>query len=175
MAPVSARRSPPEDKAEDYRRQRRARPHSNQATLRLGRRRRKAEINRGDRREARTRLAITTDHDDMVILKRSAWHRFHRPIPLGEYVARNAAARRRRAAWNLLKQYPYESDRDRARFAAFLRSLTETGGDEARELAAVWRERLAEGWHTHDWLEAFFADEPEWRDRLDGWIAANQA
>ena len=165
---MSGSRSPQEKKALSYRHERRVWSGGTQTGLRVGRPRRKAGINRANRRIARQELAqIEVADDDWVISERPPWERWSRPVPLGQWVAFRLGRRREHAGWNMLKQ-PYDSASHRERFVSFLTAMTATSGHEAREIAAVWRARLDD---RHPWLEAFFAEEPEWRERLTCWMA----
>jgi hypothetical protein len=167
---VSRKRNPAEKKADAYSQEWRARSRVTQSGLRVGRPRRKAGINRANRRIAHNQLAVTADDDvDLVIPERPPWRRWHNPVRLDAWVSSRITGRRDRSGWNYFKQ-PYDSVHHRARFVAFLGSLVQTRGDEARELAVVWQERLHGRYARDPWLEPFFVDEPAWRDRLDEWV-----
>jgi hypothetical protein len=78
--------------------------------------------------------------------------------------------------------YDYESDRDCARFSAFLQSRVGGRTAKSRLLAFYLRDLMEpsnEGrWADNEWLSekgqqwlrAFFRDEPEWEARVRAWI-----
>jgi hypothetical protein len=168
---MSKRRTPHEKKADSYRRDWRTNSRIDQSALRVGRRRRKAGINRANRRIARTQLAATSnDRVDILIPQRPPWRRWHVPVRLDRWVESRLDGRREHAGWNYFKQ-PYETERHRVRFAAFLTALLATSGDEARHLVPVWQDRLEDHFTARPWLESFFEDEPALRDSLNAWIA----
>jgi len=168
---MSERRSPQEKKEDSYQHEWRARSRIDQSALRIGRRRRKAGINRANRRIARIQLADLSSHGkDILIPERPPWQRFHIPIRLDRWVESRIESRREHAGWNYFKE-PYDSERHRVRFAAFLTALVESRGDEALHLAPVWQDRLGDDFRARPWLESFFQDEPAFRGTLDSWIA----
>lgn len=167
---MSERRSPREKKEDSYRHEWRARSRIDQSALRIGRRRRKAGINRANRRVARVELAdLSDERKDVIIPERPPWRRWHVPVRLDRWVESRLDSRREHAGWNYFKE-PYESERHRRRFAAFLAAVVETRGDEARHLAPTWQDRLEDHFRARPWLDSFFQDEPAMRDALDSWM-----
>lgn len=172
---MSQRRSPQEKKEDSYRHEWRARSRIEQSALRIGRRRRKAGINRANRRIAHALLADVSDEGEYVLVpERPPWRRWHVPVRLDKWVHARIEGRRDHAGWNYFKE-PYESERHRVRFAAFLTALVAISGDEARHLAPIWQDRLEDHFRARPWLESFFRDEPTFRDTLDSWIARWEA
>ena len=168
---MSQRRSPKEKKEDSYRHEWRARSRIDQSALRIGRRRRKAGINRANRRLARGELAdLPNKGEDLIIPERPPWDRWHVPVRLDRWVESRVEGRRDRAGRRYFKE-PYDSERHRRRFAAFLAAVLETCGDEARHLVPIWQDRLEDYFRARPWLECFFQDEPLFRDALDSWIA----
>jgi hypothetical protein len=99
---------------------------------------------------------------------------------LREHVTRVLNNRVERVAWNYFKN-PYDSERHRVPFARFLAALT---AGRSPALAQRFRRILSTPparsvgpgrvWppdpaQQHGWLLAFFADEPQWRQRLHDW------
>lgn len=168
---MSQRRSTQEKKEDSYRHEWRARSRLEQSALRIGRPRRKAGISRANRRIARLRLADLSDEGvDVVIPEHSPWRRWHVPVRLDRWVESRIESRRNYAGWNYFKE-PYESERHQLRFTAFLTALVAIRGDEARHLAPIWQDRLADPFRGRPWLESFFRDQPALRGTLDSWIA----
>ena len=168
---MSERRSPHQKKEASYTREWRARSRIEQSGLRVGRRRRKAGINRANRRIARTQLVdVLDDTEDILMAERPPWRRWHEPVRLDRWVESRIESRRQHAGWNYFKE-PYEPERHRVRFAALLAALVETGGSEARHLALVWQDRLEDRFRVRPWLECFFEDEPAMREALESWMA----
>ena len=80
------------------------------------------------------------------------------------------------------------SSQHRVRFARVLQALVQGRSGHARELAAYFAAVMARqdeqrsfitgrSWppadgDRHAWLEAFFADEPQWRARIQAWCTA---
>ncbi len=104
---------------------------------------------------------------------------------LGEHVQQALEKRVQRVAWNFFK-HPYDTDRHRQPFARFLAALTAGRRGHSGEMARrfglildapmradpgpvrVWPPSLSQ---NHQWLSAFFADEPDWKPKLRSWIA----
>ena len=110
-----------------------------------------------------------------------AWEVF----PLGDVVARRLKLRAERTAWKFFRR-KYWAPRDRIRFIAYLTSLVEGKTQHSANLASLFadvldvrtqRDLLAslqpfDYWESKrkPWLYAFFQDEPEWRERVRGWV-----
>jgi hypothetical protein len=111
---------------------------------------------------------------------------------MGDQVRQRITNRLVRTAWNFFKNQ-YDSKRDRERFAAFLTSVVSGRSIHSQSLASLFRQAIEdEGpagklhqevdyaihlwpvpWSRwHDWLSAFFEDEPDWEQRLRRWIAS---
>jgi hypothetical protein len=76
----------------------------------------------------------------------------------------------RRTAWNHFR-WPYHGGRDRQRFVGFLNAITQGRNGQSAELAQFFQQLLESRAHR-EWLDEFFRDEPEWRERVDAWIAS---
>ena len=190
------RRDPREAKELDYARHRRSAaeyPHAWRRQLP----RKKANAERAFRRDAAETLraargAVRAERaeraeqageelDDLQRQKVTTW-----TVPtLREHVARVLDNRVERLGWNYFKT-PYDSARHRGPFAYFLAALTAGrqgySHDYAQRFARILATppALASGllgsWppdpsRIHRWLLEFFADEPEWEQRLCDWIA----
>ncbi|MBN1429591.1 MAG: hypothetical protein JXB07_14570 [Anaerolineae bacterium] len=101
-------------------------------------------------------------------------------VALGVWIQEQKRTRIDRIAWNFFKT-PYDSKTHRERFARFLQTLTEGHSEHSRALACLFDDILAPprprppyGRVRVDrrkaWLQAFFQDEPVWKDRLLAWI-----
>jgi hypothetical protein len=116
-------------------------------------------------------------------------------VPLAHRIEQRRYSRLWRTAWNFFK-VPYDSTIHRAPFIGFLQGLVGGRTEEAKKLGGLLAELLEstaesrsqfdflryhslgmEGrslryityWRS-DWLRAFFADEPEWEERLRAWL-----
>jgi hypothetical protein len=67
----------------------------------------------------------------------------------------------------------YDSDRHRVLFVRFLEAVVAGGVAPSTELAEQFKELLnpRRANQATEFLEAFFVDEPKWRDRLQSWIS----
>jgi hypothetical protein len=79
-------------------------------------------------------------------VRRVKSRRFGGAVPLREWIAKNQTTRIGHVAWNFFKQ-PYECERDRERFVAFLVSLTEGQSAHSRQLAELRRSSVRFGLH----------------------------
>jgi hypothetical protein len=121
---------------------------------------------------------------DVLPVSRRKSHRFHSVVPLGTWVRERLDMRARRTAYNFFKQ-PYNRERHRAGFVAFLEGLTRQGHTAHSRWVARYLDALLnqpERWRPFywwpkgaaKWLRDFFRDEPAWRGRLEGWIAGTK-
>jgi len=187
------RRDPREAKELDYARHRRGAaeyPHAwrrqlprKKAGAQRAFRRSTAEALRAARGRVQTGRAerAAENLDDVRRRAVESW-----PSPtLAEHVARVLDNRVERVAWNYFKS-PYDSERHRQPFARFLATVTSGRPGHPRALAQRFARILAtppaatsgplHSWppdpaHNHRWLLAFFADEPDWQQRLHQWIS----
>ena len=144
----------------------------------------KAQVNQAYRHAVRQALIATRHALDPENAQSSSQAIPRKPlqkwgvVSLRERVEIKRAVRRSRLGWNFFRQ-PYSSHRDRTRFSVFLEALTAKQSDESIHHARViagWLAPVSDqpGWlkleETHQWLRAFFKDEPGWEMRLRNWI-----
>ena len=194
---MAHRIGPPAKKALDYERSRRLLaedPHRfrrawpkkkqlrNQHYRKLLKRALEDELTRADR--------PIEDVAPAVPFRRKSQRTYGADVPLGQAVRGTLRSRAYRMGWNLTK-HPYEPERDRARAIAFVEALTEGRTARLREVALYWQAALEappdfawpwhgviSTWHPGErfhagraaWLQAFLADQPAWRGRLQAWI-----
>jgi hypothetical protein len=168
------RRSPPEKKQLAY-----ERDHPTYAeyphALRRTWPKKKAIAQRSFRR--RVKLALATGHDRALADVRRDGMRKWSPPSLDECVRDKLHGRAYRIAYNFFKR-PYVSEIHREPFTRFLEALMEERRGKARDHACAMALNLHGGsrwsrWASRrEWLERFFADEPEMCDLLTSWIAA---
>jgi hypothetical protein len=112
--------------------------------------------------------------------------------PMGEVIPRRIENRLLRTGWNFFKS-TYNEASDRERFSAFLASVVIGRTQQSERLASLFRQALDSEsprmpgllpagldpsirmwppqWSRwHDWLQAFFKDEPEWEQRIREWV-----
>jgi hypothetical protein len=132
---------------------------------------------------AQERIANEPEIKSQVPVKRVPIRRLSRPMSLRELIAVRRDNQVWRAVWHFVHE-PYESEKHRLRFAAFLASLPDQSTPYAQAAARLFgllTEPPANNWRWESrtvtregprWLRAFFADEPEWEPRLRAWIAS---
>ena len=128
------------------------------------------------------------DIDDAPV-RRRPFYRFG-PMSLGAWLPYQHANAVTRLGRHRFFSRPYRTACHRAPFTALLTSVVagQSGGAKdiaeffARWLAPeLWSGRLSAGRYVGGdayrsaWLEAFFADEPAWRERLRAWIITSLA
>lgn len=188
---MKSRKTPQQKKTESYRKDRvvvAEYPHAKRKT----KPRRKKRANG----ELRHRIKQTLDSERLrgEYLDGTAAEAFRRrsdvysiTCALGECVEFRQRARIFRVGDNFFR-HAYDSKRDRERFIRFLTALTTGRTGQSKELAAhfavylqppeVLPDKHLARRHIpqrHRWLNAFFVDEPSWRDRLMRWIRSLSA
>jgi len=195
---MSERKSPSDEKATEYGRQRRfagENPHRFRRSWPAKKQLRNQQYRRLVERSISRALATAEELDEVapapVRRRKSTWstwgwtgNRF-RTAALGEWIAWKQRARIERTAWNYFKRN-YDSERDRTSFGRFLASLV-TGRSEYSCQLALWFGQILEGteptW-VHgpmrnfsfvvglpEFLRAFLKDDPAMEAPLRAWIA----
>ncbi len=153
---MSERKSPSEERATDYGRQRRfagENPHRFRRSWPAKKQLRNQHYRRLVERSISRALAAAEELDEVapatVRRRKSTWsswgwtgNRF-RTASLGEWIAWKQRARIERTAWNYFKG-SYDSERDRTSFGRFLASLV-TGRSEYSCQLALWFGQILEG------------------------------
>jgi hypothetical protein len=173
-------RDPKTRKQRDYRKQARIASGESRHSERRNRPERRARTHRSLRKRVRQ---ILSSHDgladpseddrlqDDVATVRLPWFVIWRTISLGEHV-KDRKRYRAAEAGRVFFREPYDSQRHMEAFARFLESVVRGGVAPSSELAERFNELLDPGRanRSSEFLEAFFVDEPKWRQRLQSWI-----
>lgn len=176
-------KDPALEKARDYKKQRVTVAEYPKRAV-VGRRKKKKGLNRNQRRRVQQLLHQETplrDDQEHRLPESKRQRRIPKAdsAPLGKALEYRLERRGRTIGWNYLKQ-PYSSliKKD---FVAFLEALTRGNSQKvvlqkaALYFAKCLEPQRAKGqWRwfigKHEWLEAFFLDEPSWRARLWAWV-----